>query len=101
MNTGRKRSKEQIERKRLMQIGVKIHTEESKKKISIANKGRIKSIDTCKKISETKSKLILNTENGIFYLGIKEAATALDINYKTLGWWLCGLGKNKTSLIYA
>lgn len=101
MNTGRKRSKEQIERKRLMQIGVKIHTEQSKKKISIANKGRVKSKHTCKKISETKSKLILNTENGIFYLGIKEAAASLNINYKTLGWWLCGLGKNKTSLIYA
>lgn len=101
MNTGRKRTTEQIEKMRLSQLGLKKHTDESKKKISLANKGRSKSQDTCRRISETKSKLILNTESGIFYLGIKEAANALNINYKTLGWWLCGLGKNKTSLIYA
>lgn len=100
MNTGRRKSAEEIERQRKRKIGVKIHTQESKGKISLANKGRIKSVNTCKKISETKSKLILNTQSGIFYLGIKEAATALNINYKTLGCWMCGIGKNKTSLIY-
>lgn len=48
---------------------------------------------------DKKSKLILNTENGIFYHGIQEAATAYGYNRGTLGDWLRGKYKNKSSLI--
>jgi group I intron endonuclease len=99
MNTGRKLTSEQ--RKVLSEIRIgKKHKEETKKKIGIGNKGKVRSKDARKKMSESKSKLILNTENGIFYLGLKEAALSLNVNWNTLSWWLSGFGKNKTSLIY-
>jgi len=52
---------------------------------------------------ETKnkiSKLILNTETGIFYYGSKEASETININRGTLISYLTKKRKNKTSFIY-
>lgn len=46
------------------------------------------------------SKLILDTQTGIFYYGIKEASVAACIPYSSLKKIMCGDRINKTSLIY-
>lgn len=78
----------------------KIHSQETRIKMSESAKGLIKSKETCIKISESRKKIILNTINGIFYFGLLEASISVNVNKKTLCWWLSGYGKNKTSLIY-
>lgn len=45
-------------------------------------------------------KLVLDTQSGIFYFGVREAADAKCINRGTLKDWLIGRYKNKSSLIY-
>lgn len=75
-------------------IGLK-HTTEAKEKISIAGLGRKHSQESCEKMS----KIILNTENGIFYIGTKSAADFIGINSTTLGCILAGYGKNNTPFI--
>ena len=47
------------------------------------------------------SKIVLDTETGIFYNSAKEASILLGINKKTLYSYLIGHNTNKTSLIYA
>jgi len=47
------------------------------------------------------SKIVLDTQNGIFYKSATEAATLLGIKRKTLCSYLSGYNTNKTSLIYA
>ena len=54
-----------------------------------------------RKTEQTTAKLILDTQTGIFYLGIKEAAFAKCIGYSTLAMKLSGYHYNNTSLIYA
>lgn len=61
----------------------KKHTEKSRRKVSLA-----------------KSKIIFNTETGIFYFGLKEAAKTIGIDNSTLGYKLRGDLKNNTSFIY-
>ena len=46
------------------------------------------------------SKLILDTQTGVFYYGIKEASVAICIPYSSLKKIMCGNRLNKTSLIY-
>jgi group I intron endonuclease len=75
-------------------------SESAKNKISIANKGRKITDDTKKKLSESKSKIILNLENGVFSLGIKEASFTYQIEKSSLTKKLNGILKNKTNLIY-
>lgn len=52
-------------------------------------------------INSVRSKIILDTETGIFYYGTGEAAKAKSINRSTLISKLTGHKKNNTSLIYA
>lgn len=60
------------------------------------------------KISKPKSnsdnhfrkRMVLNTENGIFYNGIKEASESIYMNYSTLRTKLQGGVMNNTNLIY-
>jgi hypothetical protein len=47
------------------------------------------------------SKILLDTETGIYYQSIKEASKAFDINYFTLHKYLSNSRTNKTNLIYA
>lgn len=104
----------------------KTHSEETKKTISDFNKGhkhwvgKSHSIETKQKIkavragkfkgsdnynfgnrgeSNTISKIILNTQTGIFYFGIKEAAFAINMNESVLRKRLSGARKNITDFI--
>lgn len=52
------------------------------------------------KYNNAKSKIVLDTETGIFYYSAIEAANAKCINYSTLRHWLNGTTKNKSKLIY-
>lgn len=70
------------------------HTEEAKKKISESRKGKYTGEDNA------ASKIILNTETGIYYYGCTEAAASIGANPGTLKNWLRGHRPNKTSLIY-
>lgn len=75
-------------------IGKK-HTEKTKEKISIARFGRQHTQESCEKMS----KIILNIETGIFYIGTKNAAFSACLNPSTLGCRLSGYGTNNTSFI--
>lgn len=102
-------------------------SEETKKKLSIRmlgntfSNGRFKSGEEKIRISNTmkilskgegnnmfgkfgqdnpNSKIILNTETGIFYFGIKEASESCNVAYNSLKKIMCGERKNKTSFVY-
>ena len=80
------------------------HTEQSRKKMSNSHKGKIFSKELREYWSKNRksgtSKLVLNTETGIFYETIKEAAQSLNINHYTLCDILKGRIKtNKTTII--
>jgi NUMOD4 motif/HNH endonuclease len=47
------------------------------------------------------SKIIINTQTGIFYYGIKEAADSIGSKYSTLASKLSGHDRNNTPFIYA
>lgn len=109
----------------------KVHSDETKKKISIANKGRVshnKGIKGLYKLSDTskenmrlsqigrkhnnltKDKMRLNNKNlkivicletGIFFNGTADAAKSFEINRHTLKNKLNGNKVNNTSMIYA
>jgi len=93
------------------------HSEESKKKMSnsrtgfvtnrevvnrIADKlrGRKRSPDIGIAVSEFHSKIVLDTQNGIYYNSAKEASKILNIKYGTIRCWLNGSRTNKSNLIY-
>jgi len=100
-------------------------SEETRRKISESNKDKHRSPETARKISEAlkgrkiskealekrsktisgenncKAKLIVNTQNGVFYGCIAEAAECYGINKSTLNNYLIGNRKNKTHLVYA
>lgn len=73
---------------------------ETKRKISIANTGKKKSLVDRQGISNRKKKLILNIETGIFYNGISEACKSVSLRYATLRAMLLGYNSNYTNLIY-
>ena len=84
------------------------HTLETKLKISNTHKGKTISDSQLKILSirmtrgnHPLAKLILDTETGIFYDCIRDAADVKNINYGTLSGFLKGRYKNKTSFIYA
>ena len=81
---------------------------ERKQNISNALKGRKMPKDVIDKITKTMSKMdhynsriIINTQNGIFYDSIVEAAKYNNIHRNTLCNYLTGFRKNKTYLVYA
>jgi group I intron endonuclease len=78
------------------------HSDETKLKISNSHKGMKHSKDTKIKMKKMKNsaKIILNTENGIFYLGTKEAANTYSLNANTLSKRFQGKIKNNTNLKY-
>lgn len=83
------------------------HKESSKLKISISkrgtpswSKGLKMSQDHCDRIKERMSYLILDTQTGIYYSGTRDAAHAVGIKHGTLKDWLRGRYANKSSLQY-
>jgi len=114
---GRKLTDEQKEKISASLKG-RVSAKETKQKISIANKGKIRNAEQRlnisngkkgKKLAETHKnncanghkKIILNTENGIFYKGFEEAANSIGINKNTLRCKLSGHLRNNTPFIYA
>jgi len=101
---GRKLSEEQKKKIGLASKGRKIiHTEDSRKKISKALIGRKKLPRTEEhnfNFSQATSKLVIDMSTGIYYIGVKNAANAYNINYNTLMAMLNGNFKNKTNLQY-
>ena len=63
--------------------------------------GKKCSEETRKKMSENSknSKIILNTQTGVFYDSIKDAGKSININYSTLRYYLQNNCKNKTPFI--
>lgn len=80
---GGKLPKESIE-KMLKTRGKWNHTEEAKKKISKSHKGITHSEQAKKKMSITRSKIILNTQTGIFYFGVREASQVYNLSINKL-----------------
>jgi group I intron endonuclease len=100
-------------------------SEETRRKISESNKDKHRSPETARKISDAlkgrkipkevlekrsktisgenncKAKIIVNTQNGVFYGCIEEAAKCYGIKRSTLNNYLIGHRKNKTHLVYA
>jgi len=56
---------------------------------------------TIKFAQKANEKIVLNTQTGIFYDSVKEAANLLGYKYHNLVQYLSGKNKNKTYLIYA
>jgi len=103
----------------------RVHSYETRKKISESQLNKKVSKETCLKISNalkgrklskeclmkrsisisgennSKARIVINLETGIFYGCIKDAAIANCINKNTLNNYLIGHRKNKTSMIYA
>lgn len=93
------------------------HSQETKNKISIARTGYIADRDVVNKIadklrgrtrpdyikkiiSESRSKIILDYEMGIYYNSAKDASEILGIKYSTLRCWLNGCSRNLSNLKY-
>jgi hypothetical protein len=51
-------------------------------------------------MAESRKKIILNTDTGIFYFGIEDAAITIGKTKKWLQARLCGKRKNKTNFLY-
>jgi group I intron endonuclease len=93
---GKKQSEETI-LKRIISNKGKKRTEEMRNRISIANKGKKRTEEMRNRISEEnnhKTKIILNTETGIFYYGSRLAANSININAGTLRRYLIGIKNN-------
>ncbi len=58
-------------------------------------------IEASRTAKEKFSKIVLDTQTGIFYNSAREAAKAINVNSNTLHGRLNGHKKNNTSLIYA
>jgi hypothetical protein len=84
----------------------KKHSDTTKDKMSLSQKGNKNGVN--KKMSENEkenlknifSKIILNTQTGVFYIGTKEAALYNNIPQSTLKSKLNGRLKNNINLIY-
>ena len=95
--------------------GHKNHTEETKRKIGEANKGKKHTEESKQNMSKgqkgkkvwnkglkgvqksSKRKIVLDTINGIYYESLREASDLLKIKYGTLSYQI---NNNKTNLIY-
>lgn len=80
--------------------GKKQNTEHINKRV-ISKKGYIHSFETKNKIALKQNKILLDLTTGIFYDSILIAAKTFNINTSTLQAMLSGRFKNKTNLIYA
>ena len=67
-NTGKKRTDETK-----IKMSNWIRTDEMRKKLSKSNLGKKMSKSACNKMSESRKKIILNTQTGIFYFGVSDA----------------------------
>jgi len=78
----------------------RIISEETRAKIRQSNSGKKITYEHKLKLSLSKQKLILNTNTGIFYFGLKEVSELINTDTTTIGRKLRGKMKNNTSFIY-
>lgn len=79
----------------------KKHSNESKLKISLSKIGKIPHNKGKKGIlNYNMSKIVLDTQSGIYYKSCKECSIYNEINYNTLRSYLNGSNKNKSRFIY-
>ena len=76
-----------------------IFSNETKKRMSEAQKGKKHSLEQNEKFRISKSKVILNQETGIFYIGLKEASDSVNIKIYKLRYMLSNSNK-KSPFIY-
>lgn len=63
--------------------GIYKHSDETKKKISNTERGKIMSVEVRKKMSKQKNgRIILNQQTGIFYINIREASMSCGMTPK-------------------
>lgn len=100
---GKPRTPESREKMRNSHLG-KTLSKETREKLSVAGKGRISPMRGRKLTQITldkRYKVIINTQNGIFYNGYKEAEDSIGMINNTLGRKLKNIRKNNTPFIYA
>lgn len=73
---------------------------EIKEKITKARFGRKMHPNTLNKIIQSRNKIILNTQTGVFYFGVKEAAKSLGVSPNGLSRKLRNERRNNTYFIY-
>ena len=100
----RKQTEETKEKLRKIKKGFK-HTEETKIKISKKRTGTKLSKEHKLKIGRKREKhhnarILLNTQTGIYYQCIKDAADSIPMNYSTFQNQMTGVHPNKTKFIY-
>ena len=96
---GVKCSVEHNEKKRQYQLGRK-HTDETKEKMRISKTGYKQSKEHKENKRLVSSRIILNIETGIFYIGLKEAANSINMSFSRLQSRMSGRMINNTSFIY-
>ena len=87
------------EAKRKMSEARRNISDETRFKMSEAGKKRRNTESQKAKISKSLSKVVLNTETGIYYDSINEASLLLGINRNSLSGYLNGHRTNNTNLI--
>lgn len=90
----------------------KTHSEDTKEKIRESNKRRVWSEESKLKRLESsivkteygykksRSRVVLNTQTGIYYMSIREASTAYNMKEDSLRHYLSGYRKNITDFIF-
>lgn len=100
-HTGKKFSKET---KLKMSLAKQNMSDETKSKIGLVAKGRKQSKETIEKrvskLRGLKSKIVVNTETGIEYKGLKNVCELFDYKYNTLANMLNGHRKNNSIFVY-
>ena len=76
-------------------------TLEQRLKISQSQIGRKRSLKSRLKGAESNKKIVLNTQTGIFYKGLQDAADSIPMNINTFRAKMSGHIKNNTPFIYA
>jgi len=101
-NKGVPKSEEHKKKLRLSKLGKKTRpkTDEEKQMMSKRMKGRKINRDVVDRVALSKSKIILNTQTGIFYFGILDASKSINFTKSKLSEMLLGRTKNKTFLKY-
>jgi len=79
----------------------KKRTEEQKEYLSQIRRGKPRSAKTVTAAAESNKKILLNTQTGIFYNGMKEAAESLGINLNTFRAKMAGHSRNNTPFVYS
>lgn len=81
-----------------------IHKQETKNKISKGNSGKIRTLEMRAHLSNIKTGkpnlpgriILLNTQTGIFYIGVQEAADSVSMSYDS---FLSSIRRNKSNFI--